>query len=420
MNEVSARRVAPVLVLVVASGMLFGVKSAKACVTGHLRVGLDGFTVEAGPQSFYAAPESAGSVAFRVTNFGDDCVGELVSVAFGTSDVTATASEDYTPKSGRTPPLNDLSHPEDNPSAPTSHQDSVGIVNDSTAEAPVEAAQLALSDPQGGVLGDPSVAPIYIVDDEAPADRVGFASYPYAQSETFAQVAIPVFRGGPVSGSPTVSYTVGPGGPNPATPVEDFAAETGQVTFGAGSRWEMISITIANDAVSEAPETLQVSVTGANVVGGTSAVIVTILDNEENQPPNSRLHHPRHKWRYKKSDYRIREVHIFTNDNLGGSGVVGAHFALRRNMKNGDCFWLTKGGWQKKDCSSREWLGTVYDSVGELWRIRLKQLKSSVGTRIKNYTAFSRAVDGAGNVEKDFAQKRNDNTFEVKRSKGRR
>jgi hypothetical protein len=42
-----------------------------------------------------------------------------------------------------------------------------------------------------------------------------------------------------------------------------------------------------------------------------------------------------------------------------------------------------------------------------------------VGTRIKDYTAFSRAIDGAGNVEKDFAEKRNANTFEVKRRRRR-
>jgi hypothetical protein len=40
-------------------------------------------------------------------------------------------------------------------------------------------------------------------------------------------------------------------------------------------------------------------------------------------------------------------------------------------------------------------------------------------TRIKDYTAWSRAIDAAGNVEKDFEPKRNANTFEVKK-RGRR
>jgi hypothetical protein len=89
-------------------------------------------------------------------------------------------------------------------------------------------------------------------------------------------------------------------------------------------------------------------------------------------------------------------------------------------MKNGKCAWLAPGGWQKKDCQNREWLPTKYDEAGDLFYYRMKQLKSSVGTRIKSYTAFSRSIDGAGNVEKEFAEKRNANTFEIKRTRRRR
>jgi hypothetical protein len=57
--------------------------------------------------------------------------------------------------------------------------------------------------------------------------------------------------------------------------------------------------------------------------------------------------------------------------------------------------------------------------VGQLFYYRMKQLKSSVGTRIENYTAFCRALDGAGNLESQFGVKRNANTFEIKRSRRR-
>jgi hypothetical protein len=40
--------------------------------------------------------------------------------------------------------------------------------------------------------------------------------------------------------------------------------------------------------------------------------------------------------------------------------------------------------------------------------------------RGRGYTAFSRAIDGAENVEKQFDVKRNANTFEIKRTKRRR
>ncbi|MGH2649657.1 MAG: hypothetical protein ACRDHK_00400, partial [Actinomycetota bacterium] len=95
--------------------------------------------------------------------------------------------------------------------------------------------------------------------------------------------------------------------------------------------------------------------------------------------------------------------------------VVAVELALRRNLENGGCAWKVHKGWQKKDCQNRTWLPTKYDDVGELFYYRMNQLKPSVKTRIKNYTAFSRAIDGAGNVEKEFTKKRNANTFEIRR-----
>jgi hypothetical protein len=63
-------------------------------------------------------------------------------------------------------------------------------------------------------------------------------------------------------------------------------------------------------------------------------------------------------------------------------------FGLGRNMKNDDRLWLTNEGGRRM-------------------------------ARIKDYTAFSRAIDGAGNVEKEFNERRNANTFEVKRRRRR-
>jgi hypothetical protein len=46
---------------------------------------------------------------------------------------------------------------------------------------------------------------------------------------------------------------------------------------------------------------------------------------------------------------------------------------------------------------------------------RFKALRPSVG-KIESYTAFSRALDGAGNLERDFERGRNNNTFEIKKA----
>jgi hypothetical protein len=373
---------------------------------------LIGFDPEGATRFAYLAPEPSNETV--TLHAGGDACGETVRVRYATGGGTAAANADYGPVSGTAEmflPIHESAQ----------HSVAITINNDAVAEAHVESIDVVLSNPENAALTPPSTAPILIIDDEPPT-RVGVEGIPYSQSESFAPVRIPVFRAGPTAGATSVDYTLAPAGQSPATPGEDVTGPaSGTLSFEPGDRVESIDLSIVNDQLGEGDETFSVSLSGATggaIVAG--QMTFTILDNEEKDPPNSRLHHPRHKWRYKKSDYRIREVHIFTTDNPGGSGVVGAHFALRRNMKNGDCLWLTKGGWQKKDCSTRDWLDTQYDQTGQLWRIRLKQLKSSVGTRIKSYTAFSRAIDGANNVEADFAEKRNANTFEVKRSKRRR
>jgi hypothetical protein len=409
----SPRKIGLIFVLSMAAGVLSLISPAAACASNHIRIGLIGFDPEGSTRFAYIVHEAPTQETFTIHASGDSC-GENVNVTYATGGGTATGGQDYQPVGPSQAPMYLDFHSDASTSV------AVTINNDTESEAHVESIDVVLSNPVNASLASTATAPILIIDDDGAA-RVGFEGVPYSQSESVASVRIPVFRAGPATGSASVGFALSPAGPSPATPTEDFAGpETGTLTFGSGDRVEAIDLSIVNDPTGEGDETFVVSLsgaTGADIVAG--QMTFTILDNEESEAPSSRLHHPRHKWRYKKGDYRIREVHIFTTDNPGGSGVVGAHFALRRNMKNGGCLWLTTSGWQKKDCSSREWLETQYDQTGQLWRYRLKQLKSSVGTRIKSYTAFSRAIDGANNVESEFAEKRNANTFEVKRSRKR-
>jgi hypothetical protein len=204
----------------------------------------------------------------------------------------------------------------------------------------------------------------------------------------------------------------------PAIPGEDFTVTSPNPLPIPPSRVGFIDIDIIGDKLGEGDESAIITLQpGPYNVAEPSSTTFTIIDNEENVLPVSRFHHPRNKWKYNKADYRIREFHIFATDE-GGSGVVAAEMALRRNLVNGKCAWKAKKGWQKKDCQNKTWLPTRYDDVGELFYYRMKQLKASVKTKIKNYTAFGRAIDGAGNVEKEFTKKRNMNTFEI-RPKGK-
>ncbi|HEV2907071.1 MAG TPA: Calx-beta domain-containing protein, partial [Actinomycetota bacterium] len=230
---------------------------------------------------------------------------------------------------------------------------------------------------------------------------------------------IPVFRGGTdVSGTVAISYSFAPGAQNSATPGQDFQSPPGSVTFLPGERWKLIPLTILEDTAAEPPETLQITVQGSGVVPSASATTFTILDNEEGVAPSSKLHHPRHKWRYPYNDYRIREIHVFTKDELGGSGVVKVELALRRRMTNGKCAWWNGKRFRGGNCTQKVWRQMKVYEPGAFYYYRMKAIGSSVGTRVRNYTAYARAIDGAGNLESLLQARRNRNTFEIKQRTG--
>jgi hypothetical protein len=151
---------------------------------------------------------------------------------------------------------------------------------------------------------------------------------------------------------------------------------------------------------------------------GPSSITFTILDNEENVFPVSRFHHPREGWRYKKSDYRIREFHIFASDE--GGSAWSCRGRLRRNLKNGDCVWFTPHRWERNDCSARVWLSTTYDDVGDLFRLPMKQLSRASERRSRTTRRVPAPSTRRVMWEKEFAKKLNANTFEIKRTRRRR
>jgi hypothetical protein len=389
---------------------------ADAACSGHGLAYLAGFPTDAG-SPFYSAPEG-NDATVTITVTPGDCGGEWAQASFATEGATAIAPDDYEETQGETDLLCRDSHPEY--CAGAHPEDQVNVSTKPAGdemERTVKSFWFRLTSGTRG-LADPSSVPIHIIDKDGPPraslepTAEGPGAIAYARSESFARVLIPVFLAG-TSDSGSVAFTVESDPGSPATPGEDYVVSTLSPLSIGPDRVSFIDIGIVNDKVVEGPESVVISLVGDNVAPP-STTTFTIIDNEENVFPVSRFHHPRNKWKYNKADYRIREFHIFATDE-GGSGVVAAELALRRNLVNGKCAWKVKKGWQKKDCQNRTWLPTKYDDVGELFYYRMNQLKSSVGTKIKDYTAFSRAIDGAGNVEKEFAKKRNANTFEIKR-----
>jgi hypothetical protein len=257
------------------------------------------------------------------------------------------------------------------------------------------------------------------VDDEGES-RVAFApgSTLAHQGQEYATTPqIPVFRAGNASGSMSVNYSMAGSGVDPAEP-NDFGPASGQLTFAAGDRLEFVQFTVTNDDEVENDETLTATLTGAGV-GSPSTATYTILDNDvDNQPPITRFHHPKDGLKYEYNDIRIREMHTYYNDP-GGSGVVQAWLALRKKRTNGKCSWYTASGFVPGACGAKMWLEMeAYPpppAVAALFVISVDPLAPSIGTRIRNYRAWTRGQDGAGNLETIFEAGRNRSTFEVKR-----
>ena len=87
-------------------------------------------------------------------------------------------------------------------------------------------------------------------------------------------------------------------------------------------------------------------------------------------------------------------------------------------MKSGGWKWWDGDGFRRRGCAEGEWIGRRVKlfTGSTLWYYRPREiLRPSIGTRIKNYTIYSKARDYAGNVEERFEVGRNKNTFEVKR-----
>jgi hypothetical protein len=410
------------LLAVLALGMLGAPASAGAmCASGHLGVRWASFQEpihDFSPVIFYhaAEPVTTGSVPITIVGSGDDCSNPPQPV-IGTYEVTtpasitsrpATAGLDYTaiPPS-TTGPLYGSHGPE-----PTRHSDSVPLLPDALPEPVVEQAQARITSSTGR-LDYPYDVPLYIVDDDG-AERVSFESAgPYERSETYGVISVPVFRAGPATGEATYELTAAPSGSAGPTAGDDYVLTGNPVTFAAGERVALVTIQIFDDRKAEAPEelTLTLDAPGATVLPEDPVTAtVRILDSIGASGLQSRLHHPRQRRTYRASDYRIREIHIFTSPGAG-SPVTSADFALRRNLRGGSCSWWNGKRFRNGDCQNERWLPTgLYEP--DFFFYRLRELDPSTG-RIKNYTGFARAKNGASEIEAFLESGRNANTFEV-------
>jgi Calx-beta domain len=412
------------LALIVPAGShLIRPEVAAACAPTSIVASMDAYEGSASNAFYWAAEGKTGNVS--ILRGGHDCLSTRAEVSYQAVKETADpvldhnlpATETWThlgaPSSPSDP--NEISHTLVSFTAAVD-----GLVENAAEIATFKLLQAkAPNNPQASIrLIDPTQASVFIIDTNG-ATRFRLSHGAYSQSEGTAAATIPVIRAGPATTIETVEFTIAPSETNPAaTRGEDYTvdAESGELSFAPGDHVETIPVRLINDKRSEPTESFVVSLTGDDIAAGEPTIATfSILDNEESIPPTSKFHHPKHKTRYdydSSKGWYLREIHVFTSDR-GGSGVVRTQMALRKKMQNGKCSWWAGSRFRRAPCVQKKWLRM--NGRFDFYKYRIKELKPTAGTKVKNYTAFSRAIDGAGNVQDAFTKGRNANTFTIAR-----
>jgi hypothetical protein len=151
-------------------------------------------------------------------------------------------------------------------------------VLDDALDEPTERFRVKIFDPAGASIVDRSGRVSILDDDAAPSLSVGDVSITEPTSGT-STLSFPVSLSAPSGRTVSMSYVVTAG---TATSGSDYVASpsTGQLVLPAGATSGSIPVSILSDAVSEASETLQVTLYSpvhASIVDGTA--VGTILDS---------------------------------------------------------------------------------------------------------------------------------------------
>jgi len=213
--------------------------------------------------------EGEASYELKVIRSGN--VQEPVTVQYKSVSGTANEGEDFVAVSG------DITFDQGGREATIS----ISLLDDELAEGNESFTIELTSEAVGIDPGGRTSVEVVIIDDESSA---GFDQFAFEVGENVSEVAIMVNRSGGLIGESTVAYTVQDGS---AKVGEDYAAESGVLTFAEGAVSASILIAILEDLIEEPTEDLTVTLSdpseGLTLVGELTAT-VTIVDNDHLEP----------------------------------------------------------------------------------------------------------------------------------------
>lgn len=243
------------------SGANLGLQS-----TATLRINDNDFPEAAFSSGTYAIAENVSSGTVTITVVLSATPAQTAQVGYATSDGTATAGLDYGTAGGT------LTFS----AGVTSRTFSISINNDVTVESD-ETVNLTLSGTSNATLGTPSTAMLTIENDDQ--SSLQFTTDAFTGSEGGGSVTISVMMSPTNPGTVTIDYATSDG---TATAGTDYTAASGTLTFSPGESIKGFDVTISEDALIEANETVNLTLSNPDnaVLGAQSTATLTIADND--------------------------------------------------------------------------------------------------------------------------------------------
>ena len=164
------------------------------------------------------------------------------------------------------------------PAGTNSTKISVTPLDDALVEA-AETVTLTLAPSAAYNIGSPNNATVTITDDDGALPAVSIAATDAIAAEPGSNTGkFTVTRTGPTNGLLKIFYTVG----GSAAAGTDYTALNGQVTIQAGKFSRAIAVKPIDDAITEAAETVILTLRGTNTytIGSPASATVTINDND--------------------------------------------------------------------------------------------------------------------------------------------
>ncbi len=228
-------------------------------------------------QSTFAGNEDAGTALITVTLDAPSLF--PVTVDYTTSDLLATAGQDYSTTTGT------LTFP---PSQ-TVVTFTLSILNDNVTNEGSETIALTLSNPNNAILGTTNPA-TYTINDDDPLPTVNFVTTNSSISESddggsgFVNVSIGVELSA-LSAQPIMIDYSDPGG-GTATSGSDYNNFGGTLTIPANQLSNNFDVVVINDTAAETTETVNLQLSNpVNATLGTSNSAITIVDDDTTASP---------------------------------------------------------------------------------------------------------------------------------------